>query len=140
MNEAQNLLTQLTQNVPYIVHLGLVFDVSEGILTANLPYKPDLIGNPLVPALHGGVIAAMMELTAMGQVVLASSSSENASQKLPKTIDVSIDYLRTGKPETTFARATITKLGRQIANVEAIAWQSDETKPIAKLHGHFLLL
>ena len=128
-------IAQLIENVPYIAHLGLVFNLESGEFTTSLPYKPDLVGNPMLPALHGGVIGAMMELTAIWQVILISGSPE-----LPKTIDVSIDYLRTGKPEATFARATITKLGRQIANVEAVAWQSDPLKPIAKLHGHFLMV
>ena len=118
-----------------MAHIGFQFEIIGDELKTYLPFKAELIGNPMLPALHGGVIAAALEFTAIGELMFRGHS-----HKLPKTVDISIDYLRTGKPEDTFTRASISKVGRTVANVEVIAWQSDETKPIAKLHGHFLLV
>jgi len=52
---------------------------------------------------------------------------------------VTVDYLRSGRIATTWARAQVTKQGRRVANVQASCWQEDPDKPIASLFGHFLL-
>jgi uncharacterized protein (TIGR00369 family) len=127
-------LKSLFEMVPYAKFLGVRFELKGDELTAVLPFKDTLIGNPVLPALHGGVVGAMMELTAVAQIFLIQGTG-----KIPKTIDVSIDYLRSGRPVDTFARAHVTKLGRRIANVRVEAWQADRADPIAALHGHFLL-
>ena len=93
-----------------------------------------LIGNPILPALHGGVIGAFLETTAIAQLILETEATE-----LPKPVDIGIDYLRSGKPVDTYARAEITKHGRRVCNVRAEAWQDEHTRPIAALHGHFLI-
>jgi uncharacterized protein (TIGR00369 family) len=120
--------------VPYAAFLGVRFELKGDELTAVLPFSDHLIGNPSLPALHGGVIGAMMELTAVAQIFLAQGA-----QKVPKTIDVNIDYLRSGRPVDTYARAHVTKLGRRVANVRVEAWQFERADPIAALHGHFLV-
>jgi uncharacterized protein (TIGR00369 family) len=127
-------LKTLFEMVPYAKFLGVQFELKGDELTAVLPYKDSLIGNPMLPALHGGVVGAMMELTAVAQIFLTQGIG-----KIPKTIDISIDYLRSGRPVETFARAHVTKLGRRIANVRVEAWQANRADPIAALHGHFLL-
>jgi len=40
---------------------------------------------------------------------------------------------------TSHAAARIVKLGRRVMNVHAEMWQDDEAKPVAVLHGHFLI-
>jgi uncharacterized protein (TIGR00369 family) len=128
--------------VPYARFLGIRFELKGDELTAVLPFQQKLIGNPILPALHGGVIGAMMEITAVGQIYLALDAASGAGPRIakrPKTIDVSIDYLRSGRPIDTFARAHVTKLGRRIANARVEAWQTDRKDPIATLHGHFLV-
>jgi uncharacterized protein (TIGR00369 family) len=132
-------LKALFDRVPYAQFIGLKLELKGDELTAILPYKDALIGNPMLPALHGGVVAALMELTAVAQITLAQPVGADGSLKVPKTIDVSIDYLRSGRPVDTFARAHVTKLGRRIANVRVEAWQHNRADPIAALHGHFLL-
>ena len=61
------------------------------------------------------------------------------SEAFPKTIDINVDYLRSGKPVDTFARARVVKIGRRIANVHAEAWQAERKNAIAAMHGHFML-
>ena len=127
-------LKSLFERVPYAKFLGVQFELKGNELTAILPFKDSLIGNPVLPALHGGVVGALMELNAVAQIFLVQGTG-----KIPKTIDISIDYLRSGRPVETYARAHVTKLGRRIANVRVEAWQQDRADPIAALHGHFLL-
>ncbi len=103
-------------------------------MTATLPFAPHLVGNTMMPALHGGVLGAFMEMTALAQLSVISPAS-----RVPKTIDIAIEYLRPGKAQITYARADVRKVGRQIANVHVEAWQEARGKPVAFLRGHFLL-
>ena len=127
--------------LPYARTLGVEprFDASGdapgtgGFLLA-LPFKPDNIGNPALPALHGGAVGGFMELCAIVGLMLEMSRPGQ-----PKPIGISVDYLRRGRPEDTFARPTVARMGSRVANVRVEAWQGEPDKPIATLHGHFLL-
>ena len=134
MIPSQADLDAILQRIPYARFLGVRMELHGDEMTGVLPFAEHLIGNPILPALHGGVIGAFMEMTAIGQLFVA----ENLMRQ-PRPVDVSIDYLRSGRPLDTFARATIKKVGRRIANVQVEAWQEERAAPIAALHGHFLL-
>lgn len=127
-------LQQLIDAIPYCRFLGIQVDRKGSELTMILRFDRKLIGNPVLPALHGGVIGAFLETTAIAQLLLETEATE-----LPKPVDIGIDYLRSGKPVDTYARAEITKHGRRVCNVRAEAWQDEHTRPIAALHGHFLV-
>lgn len=134
MSEGQAKLEAALKRIPYAGFLGVRGEVKGDELTLVLPYAPHLVGNPLLPALHGGVVGALMELTALIQLSIASGSGA-----YPKTIDINVDYLRSGKAVDTFARARVVRVGRRIANVHAEAWQAERAQPIASMHGHFLV-
>jgi uncharacterized protein (TIGR00369 family) len=122
------------QRVPYVRFLGMQVELAGEEMTAVLPFSQHLVGNPMLPALHGGVIGAFMEMTALAALALTQESP-----RAPKTIDVNIDYLRPGRPQTTYARAILRKVGRRVANVQVEAWQENRAQPVAGLTGHFLL-
>jgi uncharacterized protein (TIGR00369 family) len=130
----QQRLTEALARIPYATFLGVRAELKGDELTLVLPYSEHLLGNPLLPALHGGVVGALMELTAITQLAIASRS-----ETFPKTIDVGFDYLRSGRPVDVYARAKVIKIGRRIANVQAEAWQGERGQPIAAMHGHFLV-
>ncbi len=134
MSPGQDDLDAILARIPYARFLGVRVELHGDEMTAVLPFSEHIIGNPTLPALHGGVIGAFMELTALLQLSIVE-----AQRRQPKTVDVNIDYLRSGRPEDTFARALIKKAGRRIANVQVEAWQETRAAPIAALHGHFLL-
>ncbi|TAJ71423.1 MAG: PaaI family thioesterase [Phenylobacterium sp.] len=122
------------QQVPYVRFLGMRVELAGDEMTAVLPFRETLIGNPILPALHGGVIGAFMELTALAQLSLAAPG-----RRVPKTIDITIEYLRSGRAQDTYARAILRKVGRRVANVQVEAWQDSRSQPIAGLTGHFLM-
>ena len=128
-------LEQFLGRVPYVRFLGMRAELAGDEMTAILPFAPHLIGNMALPALHGGVIGAFMEMTALTDLSLRAPEGA----KRPRTIDVTIDYLRPGRAKTTFARAKVQKAGRRIASVHVEAWQEDPAKPVAALRGHFML-
>ena len=127
-------LDDFLQRVPYVRFLGMRVEMAGDEMTAVLPFSQHLIGNPMLPALHGGVIGAFMEMTALAQLSLAQPT-----RRVPKTIDITIEYLRPGRAQDTFARATLRKVGRRIANVQVECWQDSRAQLVAGMTGHFLL-
>ena len=127
-------MSDLLDRVPYARFLGLVTAQEGEALTVTMPFADRLIGNPMLPALHGGATAALLELTAVAQVALSYPRL-----RLPRPINVTVAYLRSGRPADVCARARISKAGRRVAHVLAEAWQEDEAQPIASLTAHFLV-
>lgn len=112
---------------PYGDFLGVIVDeAGDGTLLFRLPFADGVVGRP--GFLHGGAIAGLLELAAVGTVMHALHADPTASVK---PVTVTVDFMRGGRPLDTFAAATVTRLGTRIANVVATAWQSDRDKPIA---------
>ena len=127
-------MSALLDRLPYARFLGLTSEQDGDDLIVTMPFADRLIGNPMLPALHGGATAALLELTAVAQVALSYPRL-----RLPRPINVTVAYLRTGRPVDVHARARISKAGRRVAHVLAEAWQEDEAQPIASLTAHFLV-
>lgn len=124
----------LLDGLPYARFLGLRTQLNGDDLSVVMPFADHLIGNPMLPALHGGSTAALPEMTAVAQVSLSYPRL-----RLPRPINVTVAYLRSGRPTDGFAQAHINKAGRRVAHVTAEAWQERRDQPIASLTAHFLL-
>ena len=120
--------------IPYARFLGVEIEHRDGTLECVLPFRQEIVGNPALPAVHGGVLGAFLELTALLHLL-----DDSGSERVPKPITFSVDYLRSAGPATTRARADIFKLGRRIANVRVVAWQDDRSRPVVAGNGKFLL-
>jgi uncharacterized protein (TIGR00369 family) len=127
--------TPLVQAIPYARFLGIGLEELGGALVSRMRFDEQLVGNPTLPALHGGALGGFLESAAHFELMYRAESVV-----LPKTVTLTIDYLRSGKPVDTFARATVFKLGRRVATVHAHAWQEDEARPIAFATVHLLIL
>ena len=122
----------LLQLIPYAGLIGIECSRDGDDLLFRLPASPENIGNPLLPAIHGGVIAGFMELSAALYLLIFSESAT-----IPRIIDFSIDYLRAGLYRDTFARCQLWRQGRRVTNVAITAWQADPAEPIATARAHF---
>ena len=145
-------LRALIEGVPYIRFLGIDFDRRGDELTGVLPFDEALIGNPILPALHGGATAAFLEVTAIvtlswaliwddleaGRIEPEGLTPETLP-RLPKTIDFSVDYLRSGLPRDAYARARVNRSGRRYASVHVEGWQDNRGRLFAQGTGHFLM-
>lgn len=119
--------------VPYARFLGIEFAAGSKP-HLRLPFRQDLVGNPNPAAWHGGVTAAFMESAALIQLLLHLDE-----QRMPKSIDFAIDYLRSGQPQALHADCQIARVGSRVAQVSVRCWQDAEEQPIALARGHFLL-
>ncbi|MEZ4360603.1 MAG: PaaI family thioesterase [Kofleriaceae bacterium] len=128
-------LGALVDAIPYARFLGLSAElVGEEVIT-TMPYRDRLIGNPMLPALHGGTLGALVESAAIFELLFRAETA-----LLPKTITLTIDYLRSAAPRDTFARGSVTRHGRRIANVRVEAWQADRAAPVVTAHAVFLVM
>jgi len=144
-------LHALVDGIPYMRFLGVQFDRRGDELTGVMSFKECLIGNPMLPALHGGATAAFLEVTAV--ITLSWSYlwediesgrvdpdmiTENRP-RMPKTVDFTVDYLRSGLPRDAYARARINRSGRRYASVHVEGWQDNRDRLFAQATGHFVM-
>ncbi|MCU7993591.1 PaaI family thioesterase [Shewanella glacialipiscicola] len=124
----------LLEHVPYAKFIGMKVERFGDELIFKLPAKDDNIGNPVLPAIHGGVIAGFMEMSAIVQLMVFMQTA-----KVPKVVDFSIDYLRAGLLKDSFVECRITRQGRRVANVNISCWQTNRKQLIATARAHFLI-
>jgi len=123
----------ILEAIPYARLLGVGIEEGEHP-TLVLPFRNELVGNSRLPAIHGGVVGAFLELTALFELI-----GQTEGRPIPKPINFSIDYLRSAGPKDLRGQADIVKHGRRIANVRVLAWQDDAARPVAAGIGNFLL-
>ncbi len=120
--------------VPYAKFMGVRIDVDGDPFRCTLPFANTLVGNPRLPALHGGAVSSFLECSGIFYLLWHMESAE-----LPKIIDFSVDFLRTGRAEASHASVVMVKQGQRVAHLRITAWQSSVDKPIAIGHGNFML-
>ncbi len=123
----------LFANSPFARCLGIRV-ADDGVL--HMPFSRKIIGNPVLPAIHGGMTGAFLETTA---IVGVARELGIAMTTPPKPIGLTINYLRSGRDLDSFANVSIVRQGQRIVAFQAQAWQDDATKPIATAFGHFKL-
>lgn len=124
----------LLERIPYAQHLGLQVQCGDAVVLVHLPCNETLIGNFMLPALHGGVVGALIELTAR-----VAAQSKDRDKRCPRIIDSHVNYLRSAKAQSTFASAEIVRQGRRSSLVSVTCWQNDKSKPIASGQVQLLL-
>lgn len=127
-------MTSLIEKIPYAKLIGIESLSIGDDFIFKLPMNDDNLGNPTLPAIHGGVMGGFMETAGVLYVMMFSKEF-----RVPKVVDFSIDYLSPGRHCDSFARCEVVRQGRKIANVSITAWQSQIEKPIATARTHFLL-
>ncbi len=140
-------LTRLVEGVPYIQFMGISFDRRGDELTGVMRFDDKLIGNPLLPALHGGATAAFLEVTAtitlsweyLWDAIERGELQDFDLPRLPKTVGFTVDYLRSGLPRDAYARARVVRSGRRYASVHVEGWQDNRDRLFAQATGHFVM-
>jgi len=119
---------------PYAKMMGFHLESKAGVLRTKMKFNNDHIGAPFPPVLHGGTVASLMESAALMQLIW-----DTHLKSMPTTVDINIDYLRSGQPIDTYARARLYRIGRRFATMHVEAWQDNREKPIASAMLHFLM-
>lgn len=127
--------TAVRDAIPYTRFMGITAELQGDDVLGKMRYSDRLVGNAAVPALHGGALGAFLESTAIFKLLWHGETTS-----IPKTINITVEYLRAARAEDVRARAVFTRHGRRVANVRVFAWQEDEERPVAVATAHFLLV
>lgn len=125
---------QILDLIPYSSFIGARAKIEDGAVLYYMEKRPSNIGNPSLPAIHGGVIGGFLELSAAIELLYSFNI-----EKLPKVVNFSLDYLRPGRYKTTYANCSVLRHGKKLVNVSATAWQDNPNTPIATARCHFLV-
>ena len=123
------------QTSPYAQTMG--FEASRDVqdrLILVMPFDGGKAGRP--GFVHGGALAGLLETIAYQ--TLAETLGPDDRPRL-KPVNMTVTFMRGAVEASTFARATIERLGRRMANVEAVAWQDDPDKPVAMAQMNVML-
>ncbi len=131
--DTQATWQRLLERIPYARHLGLAIQQSDTAVEVHLPFRDALIGNIMLPALHGGAIGGLIEITAR-----VAAQSRDAQARRPRILDCNVDYLRSARARSTYAAAEIVRQGRRTTLVHVTCWQDRAQSPVA--HGRVQLL
>lgn len=108
----QDIKQVIEEMIPFDLFLGMkVEEARPGYARIRLPYRPEFIGDPRRPALHGGIISTLID-TCGGTAVWASCEVQDRVA----TIDLRVDYLRPVPPEDVIAEAEVKLLGNRVGN------------------------
>ena len=95
-------MSAVIEQIPYARFLGIEVQQQGDEVITVLPFSERIVGSTRLPSIHGGVIGALLETTSILQLLF-----ETNYQRLPKTIDVNFDYLRSGRNLTIISLPTV---------------------------------
>ncbi|MFB4204528.1 hypothetical protein KBTX_00510 [wastewater metagenome] len=123
------------ETIPHSAVLGMEpVAVGERTLTARVPYRESMVGNPVTGVIHGGVITTLVDQTSGGAVIAALNATRAVA-----TLDLRIDYMRPAVPgEAVYAHAECYKLTEQIAFARCSVYQPGVDDPIAMSMSTFM--
>lgn len=108
---------------------ALSADADNGTVVIRLPYKPVFGRAENSPEIHGGVIAALIDLAGHAAVAVQIG-------RMAPTIDLRIDFLRPAPADDLIATARTLKVGKAVSRVD-IEIRGQHDKLIAAGRGTF---
>ena len=126
--DSKLVLQFFNEDVPFHHLIGLkVTSAADGKARSFLAYRPDFIGDASRPALHGGVLATLVDVCGGAAVMSAIGPRDRIS-----TIDFRVDFLRPGQPLDIFCDALVTRIGARVAVASAVVHHGDPAQPVAE--------
>lgn len=126
--------------IPFNHFLGVRVDsIARGVCVLRLPWRPELVGDPFRPCVHGGVTATLID-TAGGAACF--SMLERPMDRV-STVDMRVDYLRPGAGADLLCRGRVVRMGNRVAatHMEVFVGTLDEPSgPIATGNGVYNVL
>jgi len=128
---------EMVAHVPHAACLGIkVVEMARCSTTLRLPWKEELIGDPVRGVVFGGVITTLLDQASGIAVQCALPEFMQIA-----TLDLRIDYLRAAEPKQDLvAKAECYKLGNNVAFVRGSAWDRDEKDPFASMLATFMIV
>lgn len=133
----EEILRIMEEHVPFNRFLGMRGEsvgVGRGVLV--LPVRPEFVGDPRRPALHGGVLSALIDTAGGVAAWSALGTGESVS-----TVDLRVDYLEpAGLGGPLRAEAELVRKGNRVCHVRIALTQDGvlvaEGRGVYNIHRH----
>lgn len=127
---------EIVEHIPQGVRLGIkVVELAPCTATMRLPWREELVGDPVRGVVFGGVITTLLD-QASGLAVQCSLEEF----KTIATLDLRVDYLRAARSGADLlGRATCYKMTHNVAFVRGSAWDESEDDPFASMLATFMI-
>ncbi len=120
------LLLKYLQDSPYASNYGMQLLKTLPEVECTTPWQDEFVGNPLIQAWHGGIVTGLLELTGKLQALKVAGTETGP------LLSANINFLRpTRGNSVVHTRAHLIRCGKQIINIDAVAWQITPEKPTA---------
>lgn len=121
MFDPQILREIMEKMIPFNRVLGITLtEVRPGFARLEVPYRDELIGDPIRPALHGGVISALADTCGGAACWTEIDPADRIS-----TIDLRIDYLRPGRKLPIIAEGRVIRMGNHVGVADITVFHPD---------------
>lgn len=128
------IIKAIEELIPFNKYLGIkVLQLEPNFVRLILPFNPTLIGNPFIPAIHGGVIATLLDTAGGGAALTTLSSFDDKIS----TVDMRIDYLQPGKPNDLIAEGLVLRSGSRLVVTNMVAYHGSKAYTVADGRGVF---
>ena len=120
------LIHFMEKEVPFNKQLGIkVEECRPGVARIRVPFRDELVGDKRRPALHGGVISAIIDACG-GMAVWTQFDLKD----LISTVDIRVDYLRPGPDRDICVESCVVRMGNRVSVVNSIVYPVDDRETI----------
>ena len=124
-------LADLLQIAPFHRWLGLkIVQQSNDHLELEMPWRDELVSNPAIGAVHGGILASLIDLTGLYTIIAAGGIAK-------ATADLRVDYHRAATKGPLRATGQVIKLGKTISTADTRILDDDD-RLVASGRGTYL--
>jgi len=107
--------------IPFNAYVGLeLVELERGRARARIPFRPELIGDPTRPALHGGVVSMLADTVGGAAVFSVTDPGDRVA-----TLDLRVDYLLPGRQADLLAEALVIRVGNRVGVASVRVWQPE---------------
>ena len=124
-------LADVMQIAPFHRWLGLkIIQQNNDHLELEMPWRDELVSNPVIGAVHGGILASLIDLTGLYAIIAAGGVAR-------ATVDLRVDYHRAATNGPLRAIGQVVKLGKTISTADTRIIDDDE-RLVASGRGTYL--
>ena len=112
----------MEEHVLFNGYLGIKVDeLRQGFARFFIPFRNEFIGDKRRPALHGGIISALID-TCGGAAVWTHFTTQDRIS----TVDIRVDYLRPGPDDNIIAESEVIRVGNRVGVVQTMVSPSKD--------------
>lgn len=124
-------LADVMQIAPFHRWLGLkIVQQNNDHLELEMPWREELVSNPVIGAVHGGILASLIDLTGLYAIIAAGGIAR-------ATVDLRVDYHRAATNGPLRAIGQVVKLGKTISTADTRIIDDDD-RLVASGRGTYL--